>query len=374
MPRRIRHLRRAFWAGLAQLLPALALAQAPFPSASGNGTPPAASADGVARTRPAVGQPAGTAAQGQAGANPNAGAVLSGQPQSAAIVVQTPREVIKILEDWEQCTQGIERLRGSFDRYIYDATFCAERRAIGDFWFQKPDLGRIDLRPAPPERLPEPNEDGERINPRKTGANGLPYTVQADAASRWICNGQVLLQVDDEAKTYVAMDIPPSMQGANISNSPLPFLFGMSAAEMQRRYVLALGEKHNPTGANNTRPQIHLVAYPKLERDASEWCRAEVLLDPGIAFQIGGKPIYVPTAIKLLDPTKTRETVYVFVTNTMRLNEGPLMFKNPFREPGLLSGYKLIEHYRQATRPEDEERTAEQPEATSQTESRGLFR
>ncbi|MEZ6065107.1 MAG: hypothetical protein R3B90_05250 [Planctomycetaceae bacterium] len=358
MSRRLRHwTAQLAITGCCVGLPIAAHAQAQYPL---TGAQPGVAQTGV-RDR---GAPAGTAQVG-----PNAGNVIN---NGAAAVTPRPRpevefqvspEVVQALREWEHYTRGIQRLRGSFDRYTYDSTFLVERRAVGEFWYEKPDHARIDFRPAPDDRLPKPNASGLRVNPGKLGPNNQPYTVQPDSSSRWVCTGDALLQIDDDQKQYTIMDIPPSLQGDNISNSPLPFLFGMSAAAMQERYFLTLGSMHNPRGEGGRPATIHVVAYPKLQQQAREWKRAEVLLDPGRAFQIEGQPVYVPTAIKLLDPTGNQETVYVFHVASMKLNEGALLFRNPFSEPsGWLNKYTLLEHYRQPADPAGQQRpqTAEQ--------------
>ena len=73
---------------------------------------------------------------------------------------------------------------------------------------------------------------------------------------------------------------------------------------------------------------VHIVAHPKFKEAAAEWSRADVLLDPGTKFP----GYFVPTAIRLMDPTGNKETVYVFTLNSMKMNEAVWLI-NPFREP-----------------------------------------
>ena len=103
-------------------------------------------------------------------------------------------------------------------------------------------------------------------------------------------------------------------------NGPLPFLFGLKAAQAEQRYHLSLGSMHWPQGrvekladgtTKNWPPQLHIVAVPKLEVDAREWCRAEVQLDARTS---------CPQAIRLLNPQKTMETVYLLPSENMKVN------------------------------------------------------
>ncbi len=296
---------------------------------------------GVAQTRPAA--PA-------AGAGPK------------VVFEPIAPEVRQMLQYWEKYSRGVQDLHGDFDRYIYDSTFLVEKRAVGKIWYQQPDHGRIDLYPSP--NLPEPDANGQRINPKKLGANGQPYVVQADGTSRWICRGDALLSIDVEQKTYLIGEIPLHMQGQNIVKSPLPFIFGVSATAMEERYYLSLGTMHNPRG---TPPMVHVVAYPRKEEDAREWSRAEILLDPGTHFKDqNNQPLFVPKAIKLLDPTQQQETTYVFHFDRTKVNERR-WFDKPFKEPGLLSGYKCVGRYRVAYSEEDGTRTVEEVPAGSNT-------
>jgi hypothetical protein len=66
----------------------------------------------------------------------------------------------------------------------------------------------------------------------------------------------------------------------------------------------------------------------------------------------------VPVAIKLLDPSGQKETVYVFFPDRTKLNQ-TLLWGNPFRDPGLLSGYELGTRQTIAIDPDERQRTVE---------------
>jgi hypothetical protein len=312
-----------------------------------------------------LGQQAGTEGRATiAGANQNQAPL----PRPAAQFQMSP-DVLQLLKEWEFYTRGIERIRGPFVRYVYDSTFAQEKRAEGEFWFEAPDKARIDLRPMGEADLGPKNEQGQHYNPGKvSSATGHPFVVLPDAAQRWICRGDAILIIDDDQGQYRQIDIPASMQGANITNSPLPFLFGMTAQQMQERYFMALGSMHDPKGekigqpGHARRPTIHVVATPRLQEIAREYSRAEVLLDPVTFRDSNNRPVYVPYAIKTLDPTGQSETVYFFHTNQAQLN-GKIWFPDPFRTPGILSGLRLVEHTRAPA--EEAEKYVEKPQGQS---------
>lgn len=299
----------------------------------------------------------------------------AGQLPRPQVVLQEDPQIEQILRAWEQYTRSIERLHGPFDRFVYDATFLVEKRAVGEFWYEAPDKGRIDLHPFPEERMPPANEKGQRLNPKKLGPNDHPYTVLQDRRSKWICRGDALLAIDVDEKTYHMTEVPPHMRGKNITASPLPFLFGMSSAELRKRFLLSPGALNDPDGARSGVRQIHLVAIPRLEAQASEFKRAEVLLDPGVTLKdSSGQPVFVPFAIKLWDPTGQQETVYVFKVTDTKLNERPLFFGDPFKNPSLWQGYKLLEHRKMTLEEDPNQRSAESPAPAPQSPERRLFR
>jgi hypothetical protein len=65
-----------------------------------------------------------------------------------------------------------------------------------------------------------------------------------------------------------------------------------------------------------------VVAVPKLQIDQQEWSRAEVMLN--IRF--------LPTAIRLLAPNGTTETVYVFDAEKLEDNDLLPWLPNPFSD------------------------------------------
>lgn len=183
-------------------------------------------------------------------------------------------------------------------------------------------MGRIDFSPA---KIPDPP-----VNPDKKAANGAPYTIEAERRQRWICTGKEIFIIHDDDKIFDSVEIPVNQQGKNIMNGPLPFLFGMKADQAKQRYHLSPGSMHWPYGKVEKQkdgkeiklpPQIHVVALPKLEVDAREWCRAEVLMD--------GR--FLPIAIRLINPTQKIETVYRFRPNDMKPNE-KFWVNNPFND------------------------------------------
>jgi TIGR03009 family protein len=265
--------------------------------------------------------PAQTGAQQQTGQDPRVE-----RPPPGNMETPLPKELEDLLVKWEENSGKIERLRGDFDRYVYDMVYLAEQRAVGMFYYLAPDQGRMDFGPVPNDKVP----------PRIDKAKGR-FSLQSQPKQRWICNGKDIYIIDDDQKLYDVIHIPLQQQGRNIINGPLPFLFGMKAQQAKARYNLSLGDKHSPqgqvvTGANGKpvrlAPQLHIVAIPQLPVDRTEWQRADVLLTKD----------FLPRAIRLINATGTKETSYVFYPEPvigedkkMLVNER-FWLKNPFND------------------------------------------
>lgn len=226
-------------------------------------------------------------------------------------------EMEQILKTWETYSVKLQKLEGEFERYDYDFVFKVEKRSEGRYYYEAPDRGRMDF--LPPKQLPETNE-----------TRGVVFQVKAAYTQSWICTGKEILDINHDEKSYNLVDIPERYQGNNIIESPLPFLFGMKADEMKRRYLLAFGSMHNPA-----KGVIHIVASPLMEAQQREYRRVEVLLST---------KDFLPTAVRLFGTTGNGETVYAFTKHATRSLP---WLQNPFqgRLPG---GYQLLQHVKAA--------------------------
>lgn len=272
------------------------------------------------------GFPQPSAAGGSPPSQPAGKAQLEPDPEP---IVVDPQELQRVLLDWEQKTARITKLRGEHERYEYDYAFEVEKRAVGTFWFESPDKGRIDFNVELQPQIPNPP-----TNPGKIGKSGNPFRIVAAEPTIWSCDGAMILSVNVNDRTYDKLEIPPHQRGENIVDGPLPFLFGMKADKLKARYRMTLGDKHNQPGRTG-RMEYHVVASPLKQEDAREWKRAEVLLDAQYC---------LPTAIRLINPAETSETVYVFDLGKMKANEPklhPAWLTNPFTPS--LRGYKLLQ-------------------------------
>jgi len=250
---------------------------------------------------------------------------VASRPEPLGTVQTVDPELDKILMAWEQRSTQVAKVKGEFKRIVYDQVFQTAKCAVGRYAYESPDRGRMDFAPDPNVKPDSP--------PAERG--GVKFAVQADESKWWICDGEQILDIDPVKKEYSRVTIPPRYRGRNISDGPLPFLFGMSAEKIKKRYSMKLGSMHDPEKI------VHIVAYPLNPSEQQEYRVAEVLLDP---------VNFLPKAIQLADTSGNKQTVYIFTKHERPSLE--FLQSNPYKP--MLLGYTLL-HDKEADAPLDRE-------------------
>ena len=215
------------------------------------------------------------------------------KPRPAPVVDAISPELEKILVQWETESAKIKSLHGKHTRSEFNKTFEVEKVSKGEFFLETPDKGRIDMVAKEPKK-------GE-VSSRKN-AEGQPYALEKGMSERWICTGEEIYSFNDDDKTYNREELPANMRGKNIVHSPLPFLFGMKAADAKNRFNMAL--------ISVGKDSVKLKAIPRMDSDRQNYHEAWIILDT---------KRYIPTAVRLIDPNGL-ETVYMFEEVT--INDG----------------------------------------------------
>ena len=206
-------------------------------------------------------------------------------------VKNVPPELMSLLKDWEVSSAKIKKLEGEHHRWEYDYVFNVVKHNTGKFYYESPDKGRIDLTPF--------KDDVGVVESKRHWETGQPVKFKGvtGAAERWFCDGQLVTQVDVDQKQATRMVLPKQNQGVNIIDGPLPFLFGMPAQKAIQRYDLELKSRNTTTGKATIR------ATPLWPTDSANYQLAEIILDT---------KTFLPSAVRLIDPAGTKETVFVF--------------------------------------------------------------
>lgn len=167
------------------------------------------------------------------------------------------------LTKWEQQTSATKTLETKFSRWHYDPAGAPSnihsRKSDGIIKYARPDKGliRVDrlvyyigMQDGQPQYKEQPGQFGEH----------------------WVCNGKQLIEFDRSAKECKIQDLPADMQGEQIISSPLPFIFNLDAAEIQRRYWVRQVAYDDP--------QVILIeAWPRRQEDRSQYKLVQIALN-----------------------------------------------------------------------------------------------
>jgi TIGR03009 family protein len=206
-------------------------------------------------------------------------------------------ELENLLVEWARETAKVKRLQGEHLRREYDLEFETEKLAEGKFYWEAPDKGRIDVNPVQvTQKLIDDRKSGKAKARKKS--NGEPFDVQPDKGEKWVCDGLRIYDIDVQKKECSVVQLPPSLQGPSIMDSPLPFLFGMPPEKTKSRFRLKFAKPFNRNDGF-----AYLTAEPKTQLDAQNWSKAEIILD---------LKTYFASGVQLTNPAGTRITVYQF--------------------------------------------------------------
>ena len=165
-----------------------------------------------------------------------------------------------------------------------------------------------------------------------------------EGAEHWICNGQAVFELNAKKKQLIERQLAPEMQGNQIADGPLPFMFGAKKDKLVRRYWI-----RELTPPPNRKGEYWLEAYPRIAETAAEFQRVRVILD---------EKTFLPNALEVYPPNynaraNTSRTVYMF--ENRRVND-PLhrgqQFLGRFISPKTPRGWKkIIENFNDPPQP-----------------------
>jgi TIGR03009 family protein len=223
---------------------------------------------------------------------------------------QDPQPMDPVLADllvqWSKASSHFNRLEGQHTRLTYDTIFETEKQAEGRFYYEKVDKGRIEIEPVEITKKLIADRDAEVAaatnEQRRSGVRlnkeGKQFKLVPEQQELWCCDGQRVYSLDVTKKQAQVHQLPAEMQGVNIMDSPLPFLFGMPPEVAQRRFRMKFSAPFDHTSGH-----AYLEILPRLQMDADSWQKANVILN---------LDTFLPTAVQLLDPAGTKITVFKF--------------------------------------------------------------
>jgi len=199
--------------------------------------------------------------------------------------------VDQILQMWENESSKINTFNSRFELWEYDLVFgpgseIPALKSVGQLTYSKPDKGSFKI------------EEIRRYQPKvaNTPPQESDWVLQdKEVGAHWVCDGKAVYEYKHEKKQLIVQPLPPDLQGKEIINGPLPFLFGAKAEELNRRYWI-----RSKQGAPAT---IWLEAYPRTQADAANYHHVEIMLD---------RKSMQPNAIKVHSPNNQSHSVYMF--------------------------------------------------------------
>ncbi|MEM6363707.1 MAG: TIGR03009 domain-containing protein [Planctomycetota bacterium] len=189
----------------------------------------------------------------------------------------------KLLLDWQKQSQGTKTLECDFTCWHYDLFKAPAgiqwKKSEGVVKYAAPDKGLFKVEQqfffsgmaeGKPSFQAKPDEHGEE----------------------WICNGQELIEFDHKEKHCRIQQLPPEMRGANIIESPLPFVFNLDAQRIQQRYWVRQVQAPKPG-------LILIEAYPKQQAMRAQYRLVQIALD---------EKTFMPQALLLYAPNFNVQT------------------------------------------------------------------
>jgi TIGR03009 family protein len=258
------------------------------------------------------------------------GAALAQAPQGFQLTAIEQAFLDQVLTKWEQESGKIETFNCDFTQFEYDPVFgpgndevgqpIAKSEGYGAVSYQKPDKGSFHVK----ELLTWDAAQKKRVaNSNLVGAH-------------WVCDGASVYEFRNKEKVLHVTPIPPEMQGQNITDGPLPFLFGAKADTLKQRYWLRV-DPRAPEGS------IWLAAMPKRQQDAANYRLVELMLD-------SSKMLH--SAMRVTAPDSS-QTTYTFKLAEASINSRVTAFWNTlFQAPRTPIGWtKVVEPPQMAPAP-----------------------
>lgn len=246
-----------------------------------------------------------------------------------------------LLVKWEKDSEQVKTFYCEFERDVYNQfgppgrPMNLERGKVG---FIAPDKGSFEITETKtwtPASV-APGTDPAQAPP---GEYKVHEGVKGD---HWVCDGEFLYEhrFNTEPKQLVVTPIPPGMQGKEIVNGPLPFLFGAKADDLEKRYWFRVAKEL--CDEKYTRIGIH--AKPKYQTDLANFTDVFVVLrnEPN--------ELLMPMALRMVDsPRDHQQRAYSYSEYRFNLRDARVnarldkWFSGMFLAPRTPRGWVRVE-------------------------------
>lgn len=328
---------RTLWFGLALLSVSTAFGQQAPPRTTSSSTPltqnPQTSRSAATLGTPQFAPPQGGVSGGTGGEAfaPNQPGIQSPAapvaPPFPALTVQQQERLGVLLDYWEKKSSEVKTYKCRFTRYEYNPAFGPPTDPYivdeGSIRFAAPDKGEFNV-----ERR------GKWAPPKAPGERPQYPMQNVSFLEHWICDGKSVYELDGSQKQLIERVLPAEMQGMQIADGPLPFMFGASRKKIEARYWVR--EVEPPKGRTG---EIWLEVYPRNADDAASFQKLVVILAQDRFLPVG-LCVYPPAFDAKKNPAKT-----TYMLSEMQINKPEdrgLNFIKKFISPNVPKDWKKV--------------------------------
>ncbi len=241
------------------------------------------------------------------------------KPRAPFELTQKEQQALdKLLKAWEAKSSAIKTFKCEFEVWDYDPAFGPSTtnslnglraRGKGEIKYQAPDNGVYHEAQMWEYEMPQ-DPDARPVAKMEEKELQKLYKPVKSPLAHWVCDGKSIFQYEPDKKVLREMKIAPELQGKEIVNGPLPFIFGAKADRLKQRYWLRLVTPSDVVGK-----EVWLEALPKYQQDAADYTRVVISLTEGEC---------QPTGIQIFQPAAAARGVlphksYVF--NKVKIND-----------------------------------------------------
>ena len=237
-----------------------------------------------------------------------------GAPDWLPLPADHQKYLDEILKYWEHTTSKTQRYRCKFKRWEYQPKL--KTYSEGVIKYAAPDKGLFQVETIK-NRLP-PKEQG-----------GDPIWQEGEFREHWVCDGASIFEFDYNNKQLKQRQLPREMQGARITDGPLPFLFGATVQQIKSRLWLRVITPKDAEG------EFWLEGVPRTQEDAANFALIHIILD---------EKDFLPKGMVLFHRNQSQST-FAFEKRETNWNiaiERLNIFKSQFYEPKPYPGWKKV--------------------------------
>ena len=269
-------------------------------------------------------QQRGQAIRSQPSAQPvirQAGGALA--PNWIPLSPEHEQRLDQTLRYWEASTSGIQRYRCRFRCWEYEPAVAfrepdPKTYKEGVIKFAEPDKGLFRV------------EQVQHSRRSQVQGSKLQWVAQNEGhREHWVCDGKSIYEFDYQTKQLKQRTLPPDMQGQQITEGPLPFMFGAKADRIRQRFWV------RPIWPEGVKNEYWLELIPKTREDAANFRKLKIVI---------AEEDFLPKGM-ILYYRNGAQTNFVFEgreTNWNMLAQQLIPWHREFHQPKTPSGWKKV--------------------------------